>query len=523
MRADAMTTRIKALIAMRVLFVTLLLGSFFVFSIGHRASPYPLSVLHLIAAMYALTIAYALLVGRAPGVPLAYVQILLDAVFVQALIFLTGGIESWFTFLMIITVIAASMVIGRRAGYVVAVASSILYGSMIDLQFYGVLHIPYDPVLEEKDFFYNIFSHFLALYLTAYLVGHLTARLAKKDTDLEDLSLFSREVIESTPSGIFTTDLEGRVLLFNRSAEKITGLMRGDVIGKYAGGVFPFLDGMREQVRVEETLRVNGADKVIGLTISRMQDAKGNHTGYIGTFQDLTELKSLAEEIKRKEQLAAIGELSANIAHEIRNPLASLKGSIEMLVEGSLMKEQKDKLTAIALREMDRLDTIISDFLSYSRPKKLEAESFDLHGLLDETLDLLENRAGASVSIRRDYSGPLYIRADSKKIQQVFMNLGVNALEAMPGGGGLTVATARRGDGVGITFRDTGVGISPGVIKNVFFPFFTTKPKGTGLGLSIAYRIVEDHGGKLTARSGPQGTTFEVFLPAGGGNGGNGG
>lgn len=515
MRADAMTNRIKALIALRVLFVTLLLGSFFAFSIGHKTSPYPWSVLHLIAAMYALTIVYALLAGKVPGRPLAYAQLVMDVVLVQALIFLTGGIESWFTFLMIILVIAASIVISRRAGYIIAVVSSILYGSMIDLQFYGVLPIPYDPMLEGKDFLYNIFSHFLALYLTAYLIGYLTYRLERKDIDLKDLSLFNREVIESTPSGIFTTDLSGRVLLFNRSAEKITGLGRAGVIGRDVGEVFPFISPIREQVRVEETLRLGEADKVIGLTVSRMQDAKGSHTGYIGTFQDLTELKKLSEEIKRNEQLAAIGELSANIAHEIRNPLASLKGSIEMLMEGSPEGEQRERLSAIALREMDRLDSIISDFLSYSRPKKLEAESFDLHGLLDETLDLLENRADSQVAIHRDYSGPSLVRADSKKIQQVLMNLGVNALEAMPGGGDLTVSARQINGSVDVAFSDTGTGISPGAIKNVFFPFFTTKPRGTGLGLSIAYRIVEDHGGKLTVRSGPGGTTFEMLLPAG--------
>jgi two-component system sensor histidine kinase PilS (NtrC family) len=522
MSADGMTKRLKALIAFRVLFVTILLGSFFVFNIGYSVFPYPSSILHLIVFMYLLTIAYSLLVGRVASVPFAYAQLLVDVATVQALIFLTGGIESWFSSLMILLVMAASIVINRKAGYVLAVASSILYGSLIDLQFYKILPIPYDQMLQEKDFLYNIFSHFLALYVTAYLTGHLTARLEKKDTDFRDLSLFNSEVIENTPSGLFTTDLDGTVALFNKSAEKITGIARGDVVGTGVSAVFPFVGDIRERARLEETVDFGGLSKVIGLSISKMQDAKGSHIGFIGTFQDLTEIRKLSEEIKRKEQLATIGELSANIAHEIRNPLASLKGSVEMLREDSLLTEQRDKLMSIALREMDRLDNIISDFLNFSRPKKLEAESFDLHGLLDETLALLENREGAPVTINRDFPGSAFIKADPGKMQQVFMNLGVNAMEAMPGGGELTVSTRVLNGRVEITFRDTGTGISPGTVKNIFFPFFTTKPRGTGLGLSIAYRIVEDHNGKITVRSGPEGTRFDIFIPSDYGNGNNG-
>lgn len=518
--ADAMVRKLKALIAFRALFVTILLGSFLVFNIGYSVFPYPSSVLHLIVFLYALTIAYSLLLGRVKSLPFAYVQLCLDVASVETLIFLTGGIESWFSSSMLFVVIAAAIVINRKAGYIVASLGSILYGSLIDLQYYGVVPIPYDRMLLEKDFLYNIFSHILAFYLIAYLTGSLTSRLEKKDVELEkkeldlkDLSLFNTEVIENTPSGLFTTDPEGRVFLFNRAAEKITGFDRAEVVGKNISSVFPFLREIREQRRLEEEVRLAAATKVIGLTISGMADAKGVHIGFIGIFQDLTELKKMAEEIKHKEQLAAIGELAANVAHEIRNPLASLKGSVEMLREGALSNGQREKLMSIALKEMDRLNNIVTDFLSYSRLWKLEPESFDLHNVLEETMDLLRNRAGAAVDLHKEFDGPLYVTADPRKMKQVFWNLAVNAMDAMPSGGELTVGTHNRNGLVEITFSDTGTGISPENIEKVFYPFFTTKPNGSGFGLSIAYRIVEDHNGWITLQSGPEGTKFFILIP----------
>lgn len=520
MPADAMLKKLKALIAFRVLFVTILLGSLFVFNIGYSVFPYPSSVLRLIVLQYALTIAYSLLLGKARSRPFAYFQVCMDVVSVEALIFFTGGIESWFSSSMLFVVIAAAIVINQRAGYIAASLASILYGSLIDLQYYGVLPIPFDSMFLEKDFLYNIFSHILALYLIAYLTGYLTSRIEKKDVELEkkeldlkDLSLFNTEVIENTPSGLFTTDPDGRVFLFNRAAEKITGFDRAAAVGSNISSVFPFIGQIREQKRVEETVKFGETTRVIGITVSGMLDAKGKHIGFIGIFQDLTELKKMAEEMKHKEQLAAIGELAANVAHEIRNPLASLKGSVEMLREGALSEGQREKLMSIALKEMDRLNNIVTDFLGYSRLWKLDLESFDLHHVLDDTLDLLRNRTDSAVALRKEFTGPLFVTADPRKMKQVFWNLAVNALDAMPSGGELTVGTCNRNGLVEITFSDTGTGISPENIEKVFYPFFTTKPNGSGFGLSIAYRIVEDHNGWITVQSGPEGTKFFILIP----------
>jgi two-component system sensor histidine kinase PilS (NtrC family) len=418
---------------------------------------------------------------------------------------------------------ASAIILNKRAGYIVATICSILYGLMIDLQFFKVIPITYELTLTEKDFLYNIFTHLSALYLTAFLTGHLSSRLEntaqrleEKDSDLKDLTLFNQSLIESLPSGLLTTDRTKKILIFNRAAEQITGINRTSAMGRQMTDIFPFLTFPLMTGRRDGVIRHNAATKTIGLTISATADSEGNTTGYICVFQDITQLKNLEAELKHKETLAAIGELSANMAHEIRNPLASLKGSVEMLKEGILTEDQRVKLMNIAISEMDRLNKIIADFLSYSRPQRPEFSWFDLHYLLDETIELMKNAAVRTdrVTIQKDFSDENRICADPHKLRQVFLNLGINAIESMPEGGRLTIATKRIDHEVTISFQDSGVGIPPENVREIFYPFFTTKDTGTGLGLSIAYRIVEEHQGTITLASTPgQGTTFRVVLP----------
>jgi two-component system sensor histidine kinase PilS (NtrC family) len=425
---------------------------------------------------------------------------------------------------MLLTVIASAITVDKKAGYITATICSLLYGLMIDLQFYGVIPVAYDLSMREKDFFYNIFSHITSLYLTAFLTGHMSSRLektsqrlAEKDSDLKDLAFFNRELIEGLPSGLLTTDLSGRILIFNRAAEHITGHARSFAVGKNISEVFPFIAYPIETQRTEGRVHHAAADyRTIGLTISASTDSSEHKTGYICIFQDITELKNLEAELKHRETLAAIGELSANMAHEIRNPLASLKGSIEMLKEGALTKDHGEKLMNIALNEMDRLNTIITDFLTYSRPKSPEFFRFDLHTMLDEIIELIRGAAvnTDNIVIRKEFGGEKEIIADPQKLRQVFLNLGMNALESMPEGGELLISTRFSKERVTISVRDSGIGIPKDNLKEIFYPFFTTKDKGTGLGLSIAYRIIEEHNGKITVKSTPgQGATFEVVLP----------
>jgi two-component system sensor histidine kinase PilS (NtrC family) len=525
MSADAATLRkkIKALIVFRVVFVTLLLGSSFLFK-GYEKLLNVHALSYLIISLYALTIIYSLLLGKIKNlVAFAYTQLLLDVIFEIMLIYITGGIESWFSFTLILTIISSSIILNKRAGYITATCSSILYGVLINLQFYTLLPMISEGITEEKDYLYNIFIHIISFYLVAYLSGYLSSRLEKtvmkleeKDIDLRDLEFFNREVVESLSSGLFTTDTAGNVLIFNRTAEKITGIKKRAVIGHRMDTVVPFFKFPFTVGRREDTIMVNGTNKMIGINISTLKGIDENIRGYIGIFQDLTQMKKLEAEMKQKEKMATIGELSSNIAHEIRNPLASLKGSIEMLKEDTVGEGYKKKLMEIALKEMERLNRIITDFLTYSRPTPPEFKRFELHSMLDETIELLkhveQNKVG--VSIRKDYSGTLEVNADPQKIRQVFWNLGINAIEAMPDGGELVISTRNTDRVVEITFKDFGVGIDRKDTERIFYPFFTTKEQGTGLGLSIAYRIIEEHKGSINVNSSiGVGTVFEIILP----------
>jgi two-component system sensor histidine kinase PilS (NtrC family) len=521
--ASALKIKIKALIVFRVVFITLLIGSSFLF-VGYERFLYVHALYYLIGFLYIVTIIYFILLERIKNlVAFAYTQLVLDVIYEAILIYITGGIDSWFSFTLILTVIYSIIILNKRAGYVIATCSSVLYGMLVNLQFYGVLPLTSGVLNEEKEYLYKLFIHIFSFYLTAYLSGYLSSRLEKtvkkleeKDIDLKDLEIFNREVVESLPSGIFTTDIQGNVLIFNRTAEKITGIKKDFIIGQRIDSVlpdfeFPFFEGRKEDI-----IKVDGVQKIIGVGISMLRGIDESPKGFIGIFQDLTQLKRLEAEMKQKEKMAAIGELSSNIAHEIRNPLASLKSSIEMLKEDSVPKNYKDRLMEIAINEMERLDRIVSDFLMYSRPTNPEFKVFDLHGLLDETLELLKNveQNKGHISIKKNYSGKVEIKADPQKMRQVFWNLGLNAVEAMPGGGELIVTTRNTERVVEISFKDFGNGIDKKDIEKIFYPFFTTKEHGTGLGLAIAYRIIEEHKGIINVSSSSgMGTVFEIILP----------
>jgi two-component system sensor histidine kinase PilS (NtrC family) len=521
--------RVNALIYIRVVIVTILLDSFYIFRIGYDKLSHPQWISYFIATMYFLTIVYALVLRRLKTIPqytvFAYLQIIIDIVAETMLIYMTGGIESQFSFMYPLSIISAGIVLNRRACLVAATLSSILYGLLLDMQLYRIITISTDTDFSEKDFFYNIFAHFTAYYLIGYLSGYLSEKLHKatqslkeRDVVLSDLKAFSKYIIESMPSGIFTTDLNRRIISFNTAAQEITKMSHADVAGRTTEEIFPFISTSQPSLeRVEGEMQRGGEIFPVGMRISKLKDASGKTIGQIGVFQDLTELKAMEAEVKRKEKWAFIGELSASIAHELRNPLASLKGAIEMLREKKVSQEHADHLMTIALSEMDRLNGIITDFLLYARPQELNKQPFDLHESLRNVVTLLQRSEskGENVTISTKLDGSLFITGDSRQIQQVFWNLGINAVDAIADGGDVDIYTKRNNNSVEVIFKDNGTGISKSDMDKVFYPFFTTKEKGTGLGLSIAQKIAEEHGGKIEVESAGigRGTTFRVMFP----------
>ncbi len=402
------SSRSKALIFFRTIFTTILLGSYFLLKIEPIPFPYPELIKYTVISIYLITVIYLITLrlierkGKESTLKrFLYIQVILDCIITLFIISITGGVESWFTFIMLVNVVVSGIIINKKAAYIVATILSILYGVLIDLQYYKVIPISFDPSLKVNYFIYNIIIHIISLYLIAYLVGYLTTRLEKTSKGLEkatiDLKrqeLLNTIIIESVPSGIFTIDESNTIITFNTPAEKITAIKKENAIGKNILEILPFLkeeiDSVIHQnipLRLEGTIMRGGEEVIIGITLSPFK--KDGAFGIIGVFQDLTEFKKREMETKRREKLAAIGELSRNIAHEIRNPLASLKGSIEMLLEERVSGEQKKRLMEIAVKEMERLDKIITDFLFYTRPKPPEKNLFDLSEIIDETILIL--------------------------------------------------------------------------------------------------------------------------------------
>jgi len=526
--ARDLSRRIASLITLRVIVVSILLGSFYIFKIGYDKLSHPEHFSYFIASLYLITIIYGLLLKylrRTRHLRLfAYIQIILDILAETVLLYITGGIESMFSFLYPLTIISAAVVINRKACYVSAVISSILYGLLLDLQYYNVISIKTSLYFIDRDYFYNIFAHIIAFFLIAFLSGYLSDKLHRvskslqeRDSALKDLKAFNKYIVESMPSGVLTTDLEMRIISFNSSAELITGLKRDQVIGLKLTDIFPFLPDNSSNVdRVEGKIRRNCKEISIGMRISDLRDGSGKKIGHISVFQDLTQLKEMEAEVKRKEKWAFIGELSASIAHELRNPLASLKGSIEMLKNGYIPREHADRLMEIAISEMNRLNSIITDFLQYARPRGPKKRQFDVSATIREVITLVQSSInGKDIKLSADLKEKEIINADPDLLRQVLWNLCKNAVEAVRDKGVVEIKAERKDSTFEIIFKDNGQGLSNDEMDKIFLPFYTTKEEGTGLGLAIADKIIEEHGGKILVWSDGKGkgATFKVVIP----------
>lgn len=537
--------RIQWLISLRVLAVTLLLGLSLTFQVtrGEQVETF----YTLIVFTYAVTIMYALalryVTTLAALVQLAWVQIGIDFLIETVLIARTGGIESPFLVLYVISVTLASLVPRRKVGLLTASLCVILFGLLTNLQLHGLTEawgwLPRTR-LSAPETLQTFGVHSLALLVVGFLSGLLTEQLQRADRSLKEkeqglsrLQAFHENIVHSISSGVFTTDEGGRITSFNPAAQEATGYSLAQVQGRPWRDVFNWhpdqtadkQDEGAANVRFEvECTRAGGNRLVLGMTLSPLQE-RGRTTGMVGVFKDLTQIRDLEEEMRRKEWLASLGEMSAGMAHEIRNPLGALAGAMQMLRKDLHADETSQRLMDIAIREATRLDTIITEFLQYARPPALNLGEYDLNKLLAETLDLVQHEARTRTNIRIEAKlshDALVGQVDQDQLKQVFWNLATNAFDAMPKGGQLTIATGcrsidvggRKGDVIEISFQDSGEGISKKNLDNIFLPFFTTKKQGSGLGLAAVHRIVDLHGGWIKVESKEhEGSRFVVCLP----------
>ena len=524
----------------RLVLVTFLLGTLIFFQ--HEYKLYPLRTIFLyyfVLFVFVLTGIYWYLLQRINNVTFfAYLQVTGDIFLVTFLVHLTGCIDSGFSPLYHLTIISASIILYRRGGYLAASLASILYGGMLDMQYYNVLGFVRSLNFTAMQVLYLVFINILSFYTVAFLSGYLSERLRKtrqelreKSTDFNDLRALQEHILKSIGSGILTMDLEGHITSWNPAAEHITGYsyaeIRGrlqDVFGNSIKGLFGHTEDLKENpFRFDgQIIKKDGNTAVLGMSTSLLRDEKNNVRGIILIFQDITTMMQMAERIRRQERLATVGSLAAGIAHEIRNPLASLSGSIQVL-QGELdLKGDNRHLMDIVVRETDRLNTIITDFLEYARPKTTQDDRIVISFVLDETITLLKNSRefvdGINISCNVD--PVITTRGDARRMRQVFWNLLINSCQAMPSGGEMTISAYPFSHGeedsawCEIVIADTGQGISPEHLAKIFDPFFTTKIGGTGLGLAIAYRIIEDHGGTIAVEAEEgRGTKFRMLIP----------
>ena len=539
---EALRDKLKWLMGIRVAVVTLTLGVLIYFQIGKSTQSIP-AYYGLIVATYLLTILYSVFIGRIERLVLiAYIQIGGDILFETALVALTGGVESPFSLLYIISITAASALLSRKGGLAAASVAGILYGAIVDVQYYRstyemfpLLSLPRVTDLPVPEIFYNLSINVLGFLMVGYLSGTLAERLEKKARDLTELQEIHRFILESIDSGVFTTDSEGRVTSFNRKAEVIMGYAKGEVRNRFWWDVFVWPDYAQDHLPAETlpggieevSARKDGRRILLGMNLSTLYDEQGIPIGMVGVFQDISLQKKMEEENRRRQWLAKIGEVSAGMAHEIRNPLAALSGSMQVLREELRPSDDNRPLLELALRETERLSEIVSDFLQYARPRQLNRKECDVNELVSDTVRMLEQTTeygGRIQFIRHLASEDVMALLDPDQMQQVCWNLGLNACQAMPTGGTLTISTSGvsgvgglDGESVDIVFEDTGQGIAEEHRDKIFDPFFTTKEEGTGLGLSVVHRIMEDHRGRVQVESAPgTGTRVRLTLPAAG-------
>lgn len=525
MPEGGLASKLKALILYRVFFVTLLLGSSVLFGSRFARVSAPETISIFTAGLYAVTILYGLLFSRLKETPgFAYLQIGGDIAAETALVYLSGGIVSWFPFTFLLTILAAGIILAGRAAYVTAAAATLSYGALLALQAKGLILGSVTSLFapDAANYLYKGFVHVLAFYSIAFLSSYLANRLRRVSENLErvdydysDLKAFSRDVIQYIPVGLVTADQAGRVLTANPAAGRILGNDESALRQRPLTDLFPFtsLEHTYDERLEGEIGGPDGERRTLGLSISPLKNRDGLSVGRIAIFRDLTRIRAMEQDLQKREQLAALGELSAWIAHELRNPLASMKSSIEMLREDPEPGPDSFRLMGIALKEMDRLDRIITDFLTYARPRPPVKQAFDLAETLREILLVVQQRK--STRIRDEICDTLMVDGDPDQLKQVFLNLILNAEDATARAGEITV-TARHGEpDAEVRVSDTGPGIEEKELEKIFFPYYSTKEKGTGLGLAIAFRIVEEHGGSIHADSTPgSGAAFTVTLPA---------
>jgi two-component system sensor histidine kinase PilS (NtrC family) len=464
----------------------------------------------------------------------AWLISLLDVAIVTAVVASTGGARSMFTFLYVMLVTASCVTLSRTGGLTIAAAASVLYTALV----FGRTVFPLTTLFEVAEDttaleILTMFANAGTFLVIAIVAGGLAERfqstreeLEMQRKDLENLEAFKNLVFESVGTGLIAIDRHRTITACNRAAAAMANVPIGRAIGRswefVFGDVIPLADVEATiddepagTSRFEVSLGRDGDRRIpVRMTFSALNSANGERLGLICACEDLSAIRTMEERLRHADRLATLGRMSANIAHEIRNPLASLTGAIEVLAGDGASGEHRDRLATIVIKESERLNAILRDFLEYARPAPLTKRPVNVCEIVEEVLMLLEHQAAPGVlKVVRELPPSVRWEVDPLQFRQTVWNLCLNAVQAMHDGGELRVTVGVVDGRLTVQVSDTGHGISPADVDHVFEPFYSTKPGGSGLGLALVHRIVQDHGGDIDVESSGAGSTFTLRLP----------
>ena len=462
-------------------------------------------------------------------------QFSLDALLITWLVWRTGDLSSPFIVLYIVLISVSSLFLKPVGTIMMSFICIVLFSALSIITSLEVIESTGVPLSPGK-VVQGISFHVVAFLVVGLLAARLSDRhssgesLQEATKKLANLQALHERIIESIRSGLITTDLDGNIFTFNAAASEITGYSAEEMEGQNISRLFGKIDVEVEQSihattegeqlpRFESSLQTpEGFAVRIGYGITQLFSEDNEATGLIITFQDLTEIRSMEESVRRKDRLAAVGRVGAGLAHEIRNPLGAMRGAIQVLEANTPANSVQSDLMGIIMRESDRLNSIITNFLSYARPKVGNFTEIDVTEAIRETITLLRHSPDVKPGHVLKESlppQPVFISADSTQVKQIFWNLARNSIQAMKDGGTLKITLESMSRSrIRITFEDTGDGMPPEIVEQLFEPFSTSTSGGTGLGLSIVYQIIRDHNGTINVRSiEGEGTTITVELP----------
>ncbi len=488
-------------------------------------------VFALMASAFTLNAIYLLFIETAlkVWVPTA-ILFFFEAVFITGLIHVSGVNQSIFLFLYLVNIILCGFVFQRRGAMILALWTSILFSVLIIM----------GPDLKGQALFFSVGLNNIAFFAVAGLSGFLSEQinfmgsaLQAQGKDLKALRGLNALIIDNIATGLVTVDQSGAILQANRAALEILDPIPRNIVGKNVESVVPEirvrLQAFGEALKSSESPPVARFDlnyvspldvkSVLEVAVSALP-IENAFQGFIITFQDLTRVRRLENQMRQSEKMAAVGQLAAGIAHEIRNPLASISGSIQLLGSSfTARQEEEQKLMAISMREIDRLNNLITEFLDFVRPDTLRDDPIELNQLVRDVLEMLKYNKVLRADIKQDLdlSAKQEISGNRDKLKQALLNITINAYQAMTESADpvVTISTADRDGRVILKIKDRGVGIDEVGLRKMFEPFHTTKPKGTGLGLAVTHKIIESHqGGIFVDSTKGVGTEFTLEFPA---------